>query len=89
VAACSLSELVKEGLEPFVLGLVPIRFGGVCDLIPEWGELLQLTLDQARLAGLRHGVQSSYNSGRRCHRLPGHEATHQTPPGKAGTPTYE
>jgi hypothetical protein len=29
---------------------------------PEWGALLQATLDQARPANLRHGVQSSYTA---------------------------
>ena len=46
---------IRAGTSPHLIGTDP-----------EWGALLQSTLDQARPADLRHGVQSSYNRGCRC-----------------------
>ena len=48
------------------LGISAYQVWGRARSDPEWGALLQLTLDHARPSGLRHGVQSSYNNGCRC-----------------------
>ncbi len=48
------------------LGISAYQVWGRARSDPEWGALLQLTLDQVRPTGLRHGVQSGYTRGCRC-----------------------
>jgi hypothetical protein len=57
-------ELLASAVQ--ALGISAYQVWGRARSDPEWGALLQSTLDRARPTDMRHGVQSSYNSGCRC-----------------------
>jgi hypothetical protein len=77
-------ELVASAVQ--AIGISTYQVWGRARSDPEWGTLLQQTLDQARPTDVRHGVQSSYNIGCRCTecRNASQRANNKRQPARAG-----